>query len=154
MAEHQHDSNANELWLYFQSVINWVKVLYPNYRKEMKGVEWGFLYNKFQDEQFDTKELEQKVTKLMQDEDVTKKSRIYEYLIDNQERHLNIRAFTENMKREAYERQNGICVSCNQHFEFEEMEGDHITPWHEGGRTISENCQMLCKTCNRHKAGI
>lgn len=153
MAQHQHDSNANELWLYFQSVINWVKVLYPKYRKEMKGVEWGFLYNKFQGERFDAKELEQKVTKLMQDEDVTKKSGIYEYLIDNQERHLNIRAFTENMKREAYERQNGICANCNQYFEFEEMEGDHITPWHQGGRTISENCQMLCKLCNRRKAG-
>ncbi|MBO7537072.1 MAG: DUF262 domain-containing protein [Alphaproteobacteria bacterium] len=153
MAQHQHDSNANELWLYFQSVINWVKVLYPNYRKEMKGVEWGFLFNKFKDKQFDAKELEERVTKLMQDEDVTKKSGIYEYLIDNQERHLNIRAFTENMKREAYERQNGICANCNQHFEFEEMEGDHITPWHQGGRTISENCQMLCKLCNRRKAG-
>ncbi|MBO7453899.1 MAG: DUF262 domain-containing protein [Alphaproteobacteria bacterium] len=153
MAQHQHDSNANELWLYFQSVINWVKVLYPNYRKEMKGVEWGFLFNKFKDKQFDAKELEERVTKLMQDEDVTKKSGIYEYLIDNQERHLNIRAFTENMKREAYERQNGICANCNQYFEFEEMEGDHITPWHQGGRTISENCQMLCKLCNRRKAG-
>lgn len=151
MAQHQHDSNANELWLYFQSVINWVKVLYPNYRKEMKGVEWGFLFNKFKDKQFDAKELEERVTKLMQDEDVTKKSGIYEYLIDNQERHLNIRAFTENMKREAYERQNGICANCNQYFEFEEMEGDHITPWHQGGRTIPENCQMLCKLCNRRK---
>ena len=153
MAQHQHDSNANELWLYFQSVINWVKVIYPKYRKEMKGVEWGFFYNKFQDKKFDAKELEEKIVELMQDEDVTKKSGIYEYLIDGDEKHLNIRAFSENMKREAYERQSGICAKCGQHFDFEEMEGDHITPWREGGKTISENCQMLCKSCNRTKSG-
>jgi len=58
------------------------------------------------------------------------------------------------MKREAYERQKGICVKCKKRFEIEEMEADHITPWHEGGKTISENCQMLCKQDNRTKSGI
>jgi len=70
-----------------------------------------------------------------------------------EEKHLSIRAFTDKMKREAYERQKGICVKCREHFEIEEMEADHITPWHEGGKTISENCQMLCKECNRRKSG-
>lgn len=37
--------------------------------------------------------------------------------------------------------------------EIDEMEGDHITPWHSGGKTTAENCQMLCKDCNRHKSG-
>lgn len=57
------------------------------------------------------------------------------------------------MKREAYERQKGICVHCGKHFELEEMEADHITPWKEGGTTVAENCQMLCKNCNRIKEG-
>ncbi len=152
MAEHQHDANSNELWLYFQNIINWVKVVFPKYRKEMKGIEWGFFFNKFSKEKFDSKELEEKISKLMQDEDVTKKSGIYEYLLDNNEKHLNIRAFSDNMKREAYERQKGICSKCNEYFEINEMEADHIKPWCEGGKTISENCQMLCKNCNRTKS--
>ena len=65
--------------------------------------------------------------------------------------HLNIRTFNDNMKREAYERQQGNYSLCNQHFEISEMEADHITPWCEGGKTDAENCQMLCRDCNRHK---
>ena len=87
----------------------------------------------------------------MQDEDVTKKSGIYEYVLTRNEKYLSIRAFTDKQKREAYERQKGICAKCKKHFEIEEMEADHITPWHEGGKTISKNCQMLCKTHNRAK---
>lgn len=153
MAKHQQDPNANELWLYFQNVINWVKVIFPNYRKEMKGIEWGFLYNRFKDLSFNTKELEEKTINLMQDDDVTKKSGIYEYLLDGNEKHLNIRAFSDSMKREAYERQKGICPDCQKHFDIKEMEGDHITPWHAGGKTTAANCQMLCKECNRRKSG-
>jgi 5-methylcytosine-specific restriction endonuclease McrA len=89
----------------------------------------------------------------MQDEDVTKKGGIYAYVLDGKERHLNIRAFTPNMKREAYERQKGDCPKCGEHFEYADMEGDHITPWHLGGKTDPANCQMLCKEDNRRKAG-
>lgn len=89
----------------------------------------------------------------MQDEDVTKKSGIYEYVLTRNEKYLNIRAFTTNNKRETYERQKGICLHCRKHFELEEMEADHITPWHSGGKTTPENCQMLCKNCNRIKSG-
>lgn len=153
MSEHQHNPNANELWLYFQAVINWVKVVFIKYRKEMKGIEWGFLYNQFKNGNFDSAKLEEKIAKLMMDEDVTNKKGIYEYLLTGNEKHLNIRAFTDNQKREAYERQNGICVKCEKHFELSDMEADHITPWHEGGKTISENCQMLCKHDNRIKSG-
>ncbi|MEI0747099.1 HNH endonuclease family protein [Brachyspira pulli] len=153
MSENQHNTNANELWLYFQSVINWVNVIFPKYRKEMKGIDWGFLYNKFKNKKLDADKLERKITELMQDEDVTKKSGIYEYLLDGNEKHLNIRTFSDNMKRETYERQNGICLKCKNHFEISEMEADHIKPWHEGGKTISENCQMLCRNCNRIKSG-
>jgi hypothetical protein len=72
MADNQHKPNANELWLYFNSVISWVKVIFPKYRKEMKGVYFGFLYNKFKDKEYDAKKLETEITQLMQDEDVTK----------------------------------------------------------------------------------
>ena len=154
MAQHQHDPNANELWLYFQSVINWVKVVFPNYRKEMKGIEWGRLYNEYKDVSFNSAELEKRIKELMMDEDISNKKGIYEYLLDGKEKHLNIREFTPNQKREAYERQNGVCPNCNGTFEIQEMEGDHITPWHSGGKTNAENCQMLCKECNRRKSGI
>jgi len=153
MSKHQHEPNANELWLYFQNVINWVKVAFPNYRKEMKGVEFGPLYNEFKNKKIDSKKIEKEITELMQDEDVTKKSGIYEYVLSINEKFLNIRAFTDKMKREAYERQKGICKKCKEHFEIEEMEADHIKPWHEGGKTVSENCQMLCRQDNRTKSG-
>ena len=153
MAKHQNEPNANELWLYFQSVINWVNVVFPKYRKEMKGIEWGPLYNEFKDQKYDSSKLEEEISKLMQDEDVTKKKGIYSYVLTRKEKHLNIRAFSDNQKREAYERQKGICIVCGENYELNEMEADHITPWHEGGKTIAENCQMLCRDDNRRKSG-
>lgn len=153
MCEHQQDVNANELWLYFNGVISWVKTIFPKWRKEMKGVNWGALYNQFKDKSFDAEELENEVSRLMQDEDVTKKSGIYLYLLSGEEKYLNIRAFTPNMKREAYEKQKGVCPHCGNFFEIEQMEGDHVTPWHAGGKTNSDNCQMLCMDCNRKKSG-
>jgi len=154
MAKHQHNSNADELWEYFQNVIAWVRTIFSNYRHEMSSVQWGELYNQFKDAKLNAGKLEGEIKELMQDEDVTKKSGIYPYVLTRQEKYLNIRAFTDRMKREAYERQKGICVKCKKRFEIEEMEADHITPWHEGGKTISENCQMLCKQDNRTKSGI
>ena len=154
MATHQHDDDSNELWIYYQSVINWVNTLFPNYRKEMKGIDWGILYNKYKDNSYNSDKMEEQIKELMMDDDVTKKSGIYTYLLSGEQKHLSIRAFTDNQKREAYERQNGICPNCGNQFEITEMEADHITPWHEGGKTISENCQMLCRECNRRKSGI
>lgn len=153
MSKHQHDPNASALWRYFQDVISWVKATFPKYRKEMKGIDWGVLYNQFHSEVFDTAKLEREVVTLMMDEDVTKKSGIYQYVLTRDEKYLNIRTFTDNQKREAYERQKGICVKCGKHFELDEMEADHATPWHEGGKTSAENCQMLCKDDNRRKSG-
>lgn len=153
MAEHQLNTNAGDLWIYFQGVINWVKVIFPNYRKEMKGLDWGVLYNKFGSGHYDAKVFEAEIVRLMEDEDVTKNAGIYEYLFDREEKHLSIRAFTDKVKRATYEKQKGICTKCGEHFELKEMEADHITPWHAGGKTVAENCQMLCKDCNRKKSG-
>lgn len=153
MAKHQHDKNADELWNYFQNVIAWTREIFPNYRREMISVAWGELYNQFKDTKLDAGRFEVEIKELMQDEDVTKKSGIYPYVLTRQERFLNIRAFNDKMKRESYERQKGKCIKCKKHFEIEEMEADHIKPWHEGGKTIAKNCQMLCKEDNRTKSG-
>lgn len=153
MSKNQHESNANELWLYFQAVINWVKATFPKYRKEMKGIKWGLLYNDYKDKKFDQKKLEDEITTLMLDEDVENKKGIYYYVLTRKEKYLNIRAFSDKQKREAYERQKGICPVCTEHYEIEEMEGDHITPWHLGGKTTADNCQMLCRDDNRRKSG-
>ena len=154
MAHHQHCPNANELWLYFQSVIAWVQTVFPVYRQEMKGLDWGILFNRYGKADYDSKALEIRVKELMEDDEVTNKKGIYEYLLSGEERKLNLRAFTDKMKREAYERQNGICPKCNQHFEFDQMEGDHIIPWAKGGKTTAENCQMLCRRCNGVKSDL
>ena len=152
MGDHQHDKAADDLWLHFQQVINWVKAKFPTYRKEMKGQAWGLLYNTYKDARLDPGQMEAEVKRLMLDDDVTNKKGIYPYVLDHQERHLNIRAFSESQKREAYERQQGICPHCHEHYDYGQMEGDHITPWCEGGKTEPQNLQMLCKDCNRRKS--
>ena len=153
MGQHQRQSSAEALWQYFQDVINWVKTVFSQYRKEMKGLAWGDFYNEFNHREFDPNEMEDEVAKLMEDEDVTAKRGIYAYLLTGEEKHLNIRAFTNKQKREAYERQKGVCAECKEPFALEDMEADHITPWHEGGPTTPENCQMLCREHNRRKSG-
>lgn len=158
MSIHQHDQNANELWLYFRAVIGWVESTFIKYRKKMKGINWGALYNKFHDKQFNTAELENEIGRLMADDDVTNKKGIYQYVLSKDERCLNIRAFTASQKRAVYERQNGICPYCEAehrakvHYDISEMEADHITPWCDGGKTDIDNCQLLCKEHNRRKS--
>ena len=154
MSIHQHDPNANELWMYFRNVIEWVRLTFTVYRKEMKGIEWGGLYDKYKGQMFNTTKLEQEIQALMMDDDVTKKSDIYAYVLTSSEKYLNIRAFTESQKRAAYEKQKGICKKCGKHSELKEMDADHITPWNKGGKTHPDNCQMLCLECNRRKSDI
>ncbi len=154
MAQHQHDQNASALWRYFQDVISWIEATFTTKRtKFMRGVDWGMLYNEFKDEVHDTKAIEEEIAKLISDDDVSKKSGIYPYVLTRKEKYLSIRAFTESIKQKVYEKQKGICIECKEHFELSTMEADHITPWHEGGKTNEENCQMLCRECNRRKSG-
>lgn len=156
MGIHQHDANAVALWNHFRSVIDWVMATFPEYRKEMKGVPWGPLYNQFGSKPLDAKKLEVRIAALMEDEDVGRKPGIYQYVLDGREKHLNIRAFSPKMRREAFERQKGKCPKCPKGtapYQLGEMEADHIKPWHEGGKTVAANCQMLCKECNRRKSG-
>ncbi len=152
MGTNQNKPDAASLWLYFQSVINWVKATFPKHRKEMKAVAWGDLYNKFKDTELDAAKLEAQIALLMADEDVTKKRGIYPYALTGEEKHLSIRQFTDNQKREAYERQKGVCPMCGETFTIDQMAGDHIKPWSKGGKTSSENCQMLCVPDNLLKS--
>ena len=153
MAEHQHDANASALWIYFQSVISGVEATFPKKRQFMKGVNWGSLYNKYKNIVYDSKKIEKEISKLILDDDVTKKSGIYPYILTRNEKYLSIRAFSDSIRQQVYEKQKGICFVCKEKFEISNMEADHITPWHEGGKTNEENCQMLCKDCNRRKSG-
>lgn len=153
MAVHQFEPNANKLWSYYMQIITWVRSTFIKYRKEMKGLDWGALYDEFGDGIYDTAALENQIHDLMEDDEIMKKSGIYRYVLSGDLRDLSFRTFDKKQKREAYERQQGICVHCGKHFELEEMEADHITPWKEGGITVAENCQMLCRNCNRVKGG-
>ena len=156
MSEHQHDKNALALWQYFQSVITWVEGTFVHTSERqriMKGVDWGELYDVYHTQVIDTKAIEDEIRRLILDDDVTNKKGIFAYVLTRKEKHLNIRTFSEAQKLAAYERQQGVCAECRGHFELSQMEADHITPWHAGGRTIADNCQMLCRECNRRKSG-
>lgn len=137
-----------------------MRLVFPVYRSEMKGLDWGRFYDDFRNQTFDADKLEERVKGLMMDDEVQAKAGIYEYVLYGQEKSLNLRTFDNATKRTVYERQNGHCPYCdkeqggeriNERYAFGEMEGDHIMPWSEGGRTAIENCQMLCKRHNLMK---
>lgn len=151
MALHQKDPNVEKLWNYYLQIITWVKKTFTKYRKEMKGLDWGEMYDRFGTKDVDPKELEKRIGKLMEDDEILKKSGIYRYVLSDDLRDLSFRIFDKKQKREAYERQKGICPLCGKHFELEEMEADHIKPWSKGGTTVADNCEMLCRDCNRSK---
>lgn len=154
MALHQKDKSAEDLYAEFEKIIKWVKLIFPVYRKELKGLDFGRLYREYHDNTYSTEDLEKEIQILMSDDDVTKKSGVFEYLLSgkSKEKCLSLRAFSESQKRNAYEKQKGICPVCGKHFELSEMEGDHITPWSKGGKTTPDNLQMLCKGCNKSKS--
>jgi hypothetical protein len=157
MSAHQHDKDAQELWQYWQAVFDWVKRVFPNQdsarAKLMKGLPWGAYYNKYKDDRLNAAELEQRIVKLIEDDEVDNKKGIYEYLLTGRERTLNLRTFDEKTKQAIYAKQKGICKVCNKPFAIEDMEADHILPWSGGGKTTAANCQMLCKLDNRTKSG-
>lgn len=153
MGKHQDDPTAINLWNYFQSVISWIDASFTNKRKVMKGVPWGELYNEFQNTNINPSKIEEEIAQLILDDDVTNKKGIYSYVLTKDEKYLNIRAFSDAMKQKVYELQKGICVVCKEEFPLSGMEADHITPWHAGGKTNEDNCQLLCKDDNRQKSG-
>lgn len=156
MAQHKPDADADELWQYFQDVFNWVGKIFPKYYADMKGLDWCHLYNKYHTIPYNSAVMNSEVKRLHEDEEVQKTKGIYEFLLCRETdpyagRLLNLRAFDKRDKIAAYSKQNGVCPICKKHFEFDEMEGDHIIPWSKGGQTVPDNCQMLCKSCNSKK---
>ena len=158
MAQHKSDPDADELWQYFQDVIHWTEKIFPQYYRDMKGLDWCHLYNRYHENYYNSAIMAAEVKRLHEDTfEVQKPKGIYEFLLCRDTdpyagRLLNLRVFEEKDKQAAYSRQNGICPVCGQHFEYDEMEGDHILPWSKGGKTTGENCQMLCKPCNSKKS--
>ena len=152
MGRHQHKTDAKPLWEHFQAVISWIETCFTTRRPAMKSVDWGPLYDDHKDDALDPDAIEQETQRLIADEDVQRQSGIYPYILTRDEKHLNIRAFPQAVKQRVYEKQNGKCAECRNDFDLSKMEADHITPWVEGGKTVEENCQMLCKEHNRRKA--
>lgn len=154
MSAHQHDEDAQELWQYFQAVIDWAKRTFPTYRaKLMKGQDWGGLYREHKDDNLNAAQLEKRIVELIDDDEVNNKRGIYEYVLSGNENKLSLRSFEEKVKIATYEKQRGVCPVCKRTFEYHQMEADHIVPWSKGGKTVLENCQMLCMADNRTKSG-
>lgn len=163
MAAHQHDGNATDLWNHWRAVLDWARATFPKERSQRVRTDWHKLYAaQGSRTDLDPVELEDKITTLLADDDVTNKRGVYPYVLDGSVKHLNIRAFTPAQKAQVYQTQGGLCARGNlcqtpgnsdgSHvFELSEMEADHITPWSQGGATQIANCQLLCKLDNRSK---
>ena len=151
--------------------MEWVGSKFKTYRKEMKGLPWGYWYNKYQKGELANNwisktadEIEEKIKELIEDDEVDTVKGIYEYIITGEEKHLSLRQFDDKIKRKVYDQQNHKCPYCDKNidghtypsgtteYEFKDMEGDHIVPWSQGGKTEISNCQMLCKWHNGHKS--
>jgi hypothetical protein len=153
--------DSNELWQYFDDVINWVIKIFSTYRPQIKGIEWGILYNKYKNLKLNSNEVEKKVQSLMIDDEVDNKKGIYEFVLSGNEKHLNLRAFSDKDKAQAFANQvvsgtgKATCPKCNDNaklFDLNKMEADHIVPWSKGGKTTLSNCQMLCSYHNGVKS--
>ncbi len=169
MTAHRRDKNINELKHYFNSVIDWVSTVFADVLPEMKGLEWGRLYEEHHGKSYDPKKMSADVKKLMADDFVTNNRGIFEYLLGGSKdtELLNVRVFDKKVARAAYTKQTqaaeakGVsnCPLCavgnntnkSRIYDFDEMDADHVTAWSKSGDSSAKNCQMLCVTHNRAK---
>lgn len=157
MGRHQHRPDAGALWDHFQRVIAWVKTTFPKQRAIMREVDWGPVHAAHHADPLDPHQLEADITQLLNLKQpglqavIRKPAGIYRYVLDGNEQHLNLRLFDKAQKMAVYEQQGRKCATCGAEVDFVKMEGDHITPWKDGGLTTNENLQMLCRPCNRRK---
>ena len=169
MSKHRYDDNIDELKTYFNSVIDWVATVFRDVYPEMRGLEWGRLYEQYHRTPYDPDAVAEQVRRLYDDPYVRNKRGIFEYVLGGCQdpRLLEVRVFDEAVKRAVYARQTaeaqaaGVsnCPLCavghdakrSQIYEYKEMEADHVTAWSKGGASTPENCQMLCKMHNRAK---
>lgn len=171
MSSHRYDNNITELKAYFNTVIEWISSIFENTYTEMRGLEWGLLYKNYHNHSYDKNLIDKRVSELMEDSDVIKKSGIFEFILgeESNPRLLNIRSFPNNDKKTVYTKQTNQakrekksnCPICNTDtdfkntnhiWQFKEMEGDHIKPWSKGGKTEIDNLQMICKHHNAMKS--
>lgn len=155
MSAHQHDLSAGPLWSYFQNVLNWAISTFniKKFKKIMKGIDWAKFYDEFHEQALDINDMEKRIADLIGDDEIQKQLGIIPYVLTGDEHYLDLRSFPEKIKLAVWEKQEHKCAMCGKEFDIEFMEGDHITPWREKGRTVIENCQMLCRECNRRKGG-
>jgi len=169
MSRHRYDKNTNELSAYFKSVIDWVSTIFIDVLPEMKGLEWGRLYETYHSQSYDPKKMSHDVKKLAADEYVTSRKGIFEYLLggSTDKKMLTVRVFDEKTKRVAYNKQTQAaqakgrsnCPLCamesnankSRIYKLDEMDADHVSAWSKGGDSSPKNCQMLCSTHNRAK---
>lgn len=169
MSSHRHDGDITELKNYFNSVIDWVSGVFNDVETEMKGLEWGRLYEKYHGKSYNPKEVSDEVQKLYGDPYIEKKKGVFEYVLGGLKdtKLLNVRIFDEATKRNVYtsqtkearESEKSNCPLCalgheinkNKIWRQDEMDADHVSAWSKGGITDIKNCQMLCKTHNRAK---
>ena len=153
MAKHCADENANELITYYSHLIKWVKALFYVYRPDMKGIDWGYLYNTYGTDYHDVNKVEKKLKYLYdlydEDPDGLKKSGFYEYVLSGDRTLIWKRLFSERQQRQAYKNQGGKCAGrCGRVFKFNELEAHHKVAFADGGETTIANCQMLCHDCH------
>lgn len=169
MSMHRHDENINELKTYFNSVIDWVSTVFNDVEKEMKGLEWGRLYEQYHNQPYDSNKVSEQVKELYADPYVKNRKGVFEYILGGciDTKLLEVRVFDEATKKAVYTKQTHLaqekgesnCTLCaighdanrTKIWKIEEMDADHVTAWSKGGATSIDNCQMLCKTHNRAK---
>ncbi|HEV8677483.1 MAG TPA: DUF262 domain-containing protein, partial [Candidatus Paceibacterota bacterium] len=169
MSRHRNDKNITELKTYFNSVIDWVSSIFVDIESEMKGLEWGRLYEEYHKKAYDPNKISAEVQVLYADSYVENHKGIFEYILGGSQdtKLLEIRVFDEATKKATYTVQTAAaekkhisnCPLCaighdankEKVWKFDEMDADHVAAWSKGGKTIAKNCQMLCKTHNRAK---
>lgn len=169
MSAHRHNDTINNLETYFNTVINWVSVIFTDIEKSMRGIEWGKLYEKYHKNPYDPKKVSETLQRLVGDPQVRDEKGIYEFILGGEQEFklLNIRVFDEGVKKAVYKEQADkakkagisncpLCEISNNNnkdriHKQAEMESDHVTAWSKGGSTDISNCEMLCITHNRAK---
>jgi len=169
MSRHRFDKNINELKKYFNSVIDWISSVFIDVESEMKGLEWGRLYEDYHKKAYSQKKVSEQVKELYADPYIKNRKGIFEYILgDSQDtKLLEVRVFDEATKNSVYKKQlkeaeskgKSNCPLCaigndsnkTKIWKLNEMDADHVTAWSKGGATALKNCQMLCKTHNRAK---
>jgi Protein of unknown function DUF262/HNH endonuclease len=169
MSQHRNDNNINELKAYFNSVIDWASNVFVDVLPEMKGLEWGRLYEEYHNKSYDPRKISDDVKALARNDYVKSRKGIFEFLLSGSidTKLLDIRVFEAPVKRAAYAKQKEAaedkgesnCPHCaighsankERIYRLEEMDADHVAAWSSGGGSSAENCQMLCITHNRAK---